>query len=389
MSAVEVAPSTPTNRAPGAGDEVRSLDVALLTPTFWPEVRRGAERFVHELATGLRARGHSPRVLTSHPRPPSREVQDGMEVVRNWRPPDGRLLRRQYEDHLTHLPFSYLELLRGGADVAHAVQSADALAAVRWSRRTGRPAILSYMGVPTRPYLVKRRGRAEMLAAAARGCAAVTALSRSAAEHFGHALGIEARVIHPGVDVAAFTPGSSDEQRSAVPTIFCPSAVDQPFKRVDLLIAALAEVRRVRPTTRLILSRPHDEGTAARFALEGVDLVDVDAHAAMVQAYRCAWVTALPSRGDAFGLVLVESLACGTPVLGSDLGGIPEIVDRPDIGALFTGEEPRDVARGLLEAMELTEAAATPEACRRRALDFSTDRCAAAYEALYAELTGA
>lgn len=364
------------------------LDVALLTPTFWPEVRRGAERFVHELATGLRAEGHSPRVLTSHPGPPSRREEDGVEIVRHWRPPDRRLLRRQYEDHLTHLPFSYFELVRNGADVAHAVQSADALAAVRWSRGTGRPAILSYMGVPTRPYLVKRRGRAEILAAAARGCSAVTALSRSAARHFSRALGVEPRVIHPGVDVTAFTPGPAVE-RSPVPTIFCPSAVDQPFKRVELLVAALPEVRRSRPDARLVLSRPRDTATAASFALEGVDLVDVDEHAAMVEAYRRAWVTALPSRGDAFGLVLVESLACGTPVLGSDLGGIPEIVDRPEIGALFEGEEPRDVASALLAAMELSQAPETAQACRRRALDFSTERCVAAYEALYREVLGA
>ncbi len=388
MSGVVVAPLAPTEGKPDVGEAVSGLDVALLTPTFWPEVRRGAERFVHELATGLRGRGHRPRVLTSHPGPPSRVQEDGVEIVRHWRPPDGRLLRRQYEDHLTHLPFSYLELVRKGGDVAHAVQSADALAAVRWSRRTGRPAVLSYMGVPTRPYLVKRRGRAEILADAARGCAAVTALSRSAAEHFSHALGVEARVIHPGVDVAAFTPGPADE-RSAVPTIFCPSAVDQPFKRVDLLLAALAEVRQARPGTRLVLSRPRDPVIEARFTVEGIDLVDVDEHAAMVQAYRRAWVTALPSRGDAFGLVLVESLACGTPVAGSDLGGIPEIVDRPEIGALFAGEEPRDVAKALLCSMDLSEAPGTPQACRRRALDFSTERCVAAYEALYRELLGA
>ena len=43
-----------------------SLKVALLSPVFWPEVRRGGERFVRELADGLIAEGHEPRLITTH-----------------------------------------------------------------------------------------------------------------------------------------------------------------------------------------------------------------------------------------------------------------------------------------------------------------------------------
>jgi glycosyltransferase involved in cell wall biosynthesis len=94
----------------------------------------------------------------------------------------------------------------------------------------------------------------------------------------------------------------------------------------------------------------------------------------------------LPSRDEAFGLVLTESLACGTPVVGSNDGGIPEIVDRPEIGRLFDGEDPAVLARALLEVLELAGDPATAGACRARAEDFSTDRCTDAYVALYREL---
>jgi len=53
-----------------------------MNPCYWPEVRRGAERFVRELANGLIERGHRPRLITSHPGRPSNRVEDGMAVLR-------------------------------------------------------------------------------------------------------------------------------------------------------------------------------------------------------------------------------------------------------------------------------------------------------------------
>ncbi len=100
---------------------------------------------------------------------------------------------------------------------------------------------------------------------------------------------------------------------------------------------------------------------------------------------RSAWVSALCSEHEAFGLVLVESLACGTPVVGARHGAIPEVIDRPEVGRLFDGDE-RGLERALIETLELAEDAATSEACRARAADFSLEQTAAQHEALYREL---
>jgi hypothetical protein len=43
--------------------------IALLHPTYWPEVRRGSERLAHDLATALANRGHEVTLLTSHDAP--------------------------------------------------------------------------------------------------------------------------------------------------------------------------------------------------------------------------------------------------------------------------------------------------------------------------------
>lgn len=361
------------------------LGVALLTPCFWPEVRRGAERFVAELGGSLAARGHRPRVITSHPGRPGVSSEQGFEVVRSWRPPAGRLRRRMYEDHLTHVPFSYLALARGSDDVAVAVYPTDALAAARWTERGGGPSVHAYMGIPTRKWLSLRRRRAEITLDACRRTSATTALSRAAADAFRRELGVEARVIHPGVNLDVFRPVADRDER---PVIFCGAAVDQPQKRVDLLCAAFAHVRCERPDAVLRLSRPRDPRMAERVEdpAAGIELADVDDTDDLAAAYSSAWVSALPSRGEAFGLVLVEALACGTPVVGSDLGGISEIVDRDEIGRLFAGEDERVLAARLVEALDLAGEPGTRDACRARAADFSAERCAASYEELFREL---
>jgi len=359
-----------------------SLGIALLSPCFWPEVRRGSERFLRDLADGLLAAGQHPTMITSHPGRPSRATEDGLPIIRNWRPPNGHLERRQYELYMTHVPFSYASLVRGEFDVAQAVYPTDALAAARWGKRRGRPSILSYMGIPTHEGLTWRRRRLQITVKAISECDATVVLSRSAADECWRWLGVEARVIPPGVDLSAFTP---DGERAAHPTVVCAAAIDAPRKRVDMLVRAFAQVRHKRPEARLLLNRPRDPELAEGLAGPGVELADLDDRAALADAYRSAWVSALPSLGEAFGLVLVEALACGTPVVATRAGGMAEIVADDGVGRLFDGDE-EDLARAILGAFELAEDPATPGACRARAEDFSTDRTTEAYLDLYSEL---
>ena len=364
----------------------QALRVALLNPCFWPEVRRGAERVVRELADGLLARGHRPRLITSHPGRPTRAVENGLPITRHWRPPVGPLERREYERYLTHVPFSYLDLRRGDDDIAQALFVTDAQAAARWTVRTGKPSIFAYMGIPDRPGITQYRGRLRLTRSAVRGCSAVTALSRLAAEEFWRELRVEARVIHPGVDVRAFSPGG---RRSEEPTLFCGADITEPRKRVPLLVEAFALVRREHPRARLVLSRPRSASDSEAYAAEpGVELADVDDREALADAYRDAWVSVLPSISEAFGLVLAEAMACGRPVVATNVGGMREVVDRDTVGRLFDGDSPEDLARALLEAIDLAKDPATPGACRARAEQFSVDSCVEQYLELYGELLG-
>lgn len=360
-----------------------SLKVAMLTPAFWPEVRRGTERMVHELSSGLIAAGHRPTVITSHPGAPGRGVEEGVPVVRVPRPPEGRLRRREFEDFMTHVPLSYAALRALRPDVAHAWFTTDGLAAARYKKATGRPAVHSYMGIPDHAGLMWKRRRLQITLDVMRDTDVTVALSEHVASEFRRWLGYDPPVIPPPVDVDFFRPQGA---RTEEPTVVCAATLEDADdrKRAYLLVEAWPLVRREHPRARLILNRPRDPSRVV--SAEGVEVADMDDRHSLARLYASAWASALPSRDEAFGLVLAEAMACGTPGVGSNLDGIPEVVDSPAVGRLFDGVEPRDVARAILETFELATDPATAVACRARAERLSRTACTEAYLRLYESL---
>jgi glycosyltransferase involved in cell wall biosynthesis len=366
------------------------MRVALLNPCFFPEVRRGSERMIRELANALVASGAAqPRLITSHPGRTASTVEDGLRIVRHWRPPEAPLRSRGYMPYVTHLPLEYASLTRGEDGIAHAFYPTDALAAARWGERTGRPTVFTYMGNPTREVLASKRGSLKVVTGAVKRSSAVVALSHAAARGLERWLGVEARVIHPSVDLRAFSQAAPP---GGPPAIFCPAASDDRRKRVDLLVAAFRRVRREHPEAVLMLMRPRDARRAAELASEpGIELVDpVDTPEGLAPIYAHAWVTALASYSEAFGIVMIESLATGRPIVGRDDGGIPEIVGGDEAtGRLFSGDDETALARALVEAIELAAIGdATVERCRHRAEGFSTAALGKRHLELYRELTG-
>ena len=362
--------------------------VTMLAPCYWPEVRRGTERTIHGLSRELLARGQEVRLITSAPqRRPTYDVEDGLPILRLPRPPDRRHERRMYEHYVTHVPLSYLALRAWGGDVAHAWYQADARAAGRWARRTGKPAILSYMGVPDPHGMRLRRMRLEITVEATKAVDVVVGVSDYVAFMFRKWLGVQARTIYPPIDVDAFRPMPG--QRSEEPSIFCAAGAEEHRKRIHLLVAAHKHVRSEHPKARLWLLEPSRPDLKEALEAPGVEFVDPGRAAEhLPRLYASAWVSALPSLGDAFGMVLAEALACGTPVVATNSDALPEVVDRPEIGRLFDGDEPKALAKALLEAIELSQDPGTAAACRARAEDFSPQRCADQYQALYRELAG-
>jgi glycosyltransferase involved in cell wall biosynthesis len=103
-----------------------------------------------------------------------------------------------------------------------------------------------------------------------------------------------------------------------------------PRKRIDVLLAAFAEIRRARPQARLVRvggplapdQRRQAEGLGVARAI--LELPHLD-RPVLAAAYRRASLVLVTSEREGFGLPVVEAMACGTPVLASDLPVLREV----------------------------------------------------------------
>ena len=236
------------------------MRIALVTPTYWPEVRRGTERVVHDLGSTLAGRGHEVTLLTTHPGATRTATEDGVRVMRARRLPQPSGFAA-HEYHLTSIPSAFRALAGGAWDVAHTFFPASAWAALRARRRAGPPVVASTHGIPTREYLVARRYRLEMHLEIARAADEVSVLSAAAAEPYRRYLLRDPVILPGGVLPGAFAVSAD---RAADPTLFCASSLGDPRKRADLLFGGLRPsapgTSRCPPADRVHPGSVHERG---------------------------------------------------------------------------------------------------------------------------------
>jgi glycosyltransferase involved in cell wall biosynthesis len=166
------------------------------------------------------------------------------------------------------------------------------------------------------------------------------------------------------VDLKRFEPTRRRERR---PTILFASALDEPRKGLGVLVKGFEILLQWEPRARLWLSGPGEGASVlsetppdVRGRITKLPLGDP---AAQGKRYARAWVCALPAIHEAFGLVVVESFACGTPVVASNGGALPELVT-PETGALCDPDDPVSVADALANAISLSRRRDIVDACR-------------------------
>jgi len=123
------------------------------------------------------------------------------------------------------------------------------------------------------------------------------------------------------------------------------------YKGADTLIAALPRIRKTAPDVSLVLVGDGDD--RPRLQQLARDLgVSERAHflrgLSPDQLFACfagCDVFALPNRGEGFGMVFLEALACGKPVVGGAHGGIPDIVEDGVTGLLVPHGDPERLAQ--------------------------------------------
>jgi D-inositol-3-phosphate glycosyltransferase len=176
--------------------------------------------------------------------------------------------------------------------------------------------------------------------------------------------------VNPGVSLSLFRPGSLDLSRStmdardrlALPrNAFVMLFVGriQPLKAPDVLLRAAAHMIEDDPSlrSRLVVAvvggpsgsgRDRPEQLQKLAAALGIaDVVRFEPpcpQAELPDWYRAADVTVVPSHSESFGLVAVESQACGTPVVAAAVGGLCTAVRDGESGVLVPGHDPADYA---------------------------------------------
>jgi glycosyltransferase involved in cell wall biosynthesis len=176
-------------------------------------------------------------------------------------------------------------------------------------------------------------------------------------------------VLPPGVDRDRFSPGPSERARLGVPgdrPLLLTVRRLVPRMGVDVLLRAVATL----PSVHLAVVGDGAERRRLEQLARELDLADRVAFAGRVADtdltawYRSADVTVVPSVAhEGWGLVVDESLACGTPVVGSRLGGLPSaLAVAPD--ALVPPGDADALARRLRGALDGTAPLPDAAACR-------------------------
>jgi phosphatidyl-myo-inositol alpha-mannosyltransferase len=359
------------------------VKVAITHPYSWPEVRRGAERIIVETARALAGRGHDVTIYTAGAAAETSH-RDGYRIVK---------FRRRMSDPVRHERWFGLRLLpalaRGRYDVVHSFMPPDTVAAIRTRRLGGHRTLYDEMGIPVKqwwPGNPHHRARLRIV----RDVDVYACMSQHAVDALERTCGRNGVIVPGGVRLDDFAPANA---REAVPTILFSGIIDEPRKGVADLLAALPGVVEHEPDVQLWLSGPGDGGTllaaADPIARAHTTVLPVGDPDAQGERYGRAWVTVLPSVLDSFGLVVIESLACGTPVVVSNHSALPEHVTE-ETGVLFEPHDAASLASALLRGMALARAGETAQRCRAFASRYDWDSAIAPLlESLYAGPTPA
>ena len=385
--------------------------------TRYPPGPGGVERHVAELAPRLGARGHSVEVFTSdlyreYPwqrldaSVPREEAQSFGSVHRLpvWSLPGAA--------HYTFFRGLDAALTRARPEVVHAhtYGTHQVTVAARFHRRTNTPSVVTAHYHP--PWSIeggwwRRRLRGfydRWLAGPTLAGAARLIVQTREEERLLRALKIDlppVAIVPPGYSPLPAPPSGGETFARAF-------QIDGPFvlfvgrlasnKGLLRLLDAFALLAGREPRATLVLVG-EDGGMAAavdRHAREiGLErrvrrLGHVADERLLSAAYREARALVLPSDYEAFGLVLLEAMAQGTPVIASRVGGIPELVEAERAGLLVTPGSTVDLAEAIGRLWD-------DPALGRRLGDFGRstvvpaytwDRVAASLEAIYREVVG-
>jgi len=197
--------------------------------------------------------------------------------------------------------------------------------------------------------------------------------------------------VAPGVDLETFVPGPQAAARAnlnlhpSAPTLLFVGRI-QPLKAPDLLLRVAHLLRAELPDLQvMIVGGPSGAGVdtpdwltdlASELELgDTVRFVPPADRSTVAEYYRAADLTVVPSYNESFGLVALESQACGTPVVAAAVGGLTTAVADNRSGLLVDGHDPDRWAKTISNVLAVpADLHRMRGRARRHAEKFSWDR---------------
>jgi N-acetyl-alpha-D-glucosaminyl L-malate synthase BshA len=167
----------------------------------------------------------------------------------------------------------------------------------------------------------------------------------------------------------------------------------RPVKRAQDIVKVFAKIRESVPSRLVLVGDGPDRPRALALATE-MGLRDhvlfLGRHAAVEELLSCADLFLLPSESESFGLAALEAMACGAPVVASEAGGLPEVVQNGRTGYLLPVGDVDGMAEAGVRVL-CDEAHGKELSAAGRALAeerFSVEAVVPKYEALYERVLG-
>jgi glycosyltransferase involved in cell wall biosynthesis len=196
-----------------------------------------------------------------------------------------------------------------------------------------------------------------------------------------------------GIDTETYQPLNPDLCRSVlnIPTgkkvlMFGAQSLSDPRKGGDLLIQALKKLpESLKADTVLLTFGGGNIKAPGVLGMKIIDLGYISSDRLKVIAYSAADLFIFPTRADNLPLVLQESMACGTPMVSFEIGGVPDLVRPMITGYLAKPENAKDMADGIVQLLEDNDLRETmSQECRAIALqEYSVELQAQRYINLY------
>ena len=313
------------------------MRVGLVCPYSW-DVPGGVQAHVRDLAESLLELGHDVSVLT-----PVDDVETA--ALPPYVVPGGRAVPVPYNGSVARLAFGPVSLTRtrrwlrrGRFDVLHlhepTVPSLSMLACfaargpmvATFHTATARSRFLHAFGTTLQPGLEKITARIAVSPAA----------RRVVMEH----LGADAILVPNGVSVAHFAGARPLPGRNPADTVVFLGRIDEDRKGLAVLLDALPALVASVPAVRLLVAGPGNiEQVRALIPAplqSRVELLGLVSEADKAGVYASGAVYCAPNtHGESFGVVLIEAMAAGTPVVASDLEAFRRVLQDGRAGVLF------------------------------------------------------